>query len=440
MLNDLSITIILLILIAIFIFVILYKKSKNSSHLQKNIEKNQSNDVSNTYEIDLTSFPDRTDSIIFHKNNLLKAIQSNNVEQANLSFAKLVESYRQQNINENGNLENEYQNIRHCYDKFREILKLDYPKEFCSNKEISTKIESKNKGYAIIKINHESYLTQYKDSPNQQYTLYWEEGKETASNKIVTNCFLFKQDKYISKRKVNFTINNCSVSNIGNFAIDCYIPGSNDLKHTLYAFSETKKLLEKKFNASIYSVSISENGNYVVCQTCNSDNDDGNTISFFNLESKKMLWKITGEIFWTFKHIIDIDNKKIWFIDDEYGEFAYDFEGNFIDKDKYLIECRKRASPWQVCDEAKELLKTILESDIEKKDSIIDKVYELTEEAFLKLELNPDVNTESIAYRLRGEIAELRQDKDEAIKMYEKALALNPKVGVKMRLKKLKNE
>lgn len=82
------------------------------------------------YSIELAKFPDRTDAILFHKQAVLNAVNAGNLETANLSFAKLVESVRQQNANLDGAIASDLDLLRRLYDSFREEYGLQYPVQF----------------------------------------------------------------------------------------------------------------------------------------------------------------------------------------------------------------------------------------------------------------------------------------------------------------------
>lgn len=91
------------------------------------------------FSSEINKFPDRTEAIKFHKQSVLNALATGNIELANLSFAKLVESIRQQNINSGGTLNNELALLREVYDLFRNKHSLEYPKQFLPPKEKITK-------------------------------------------------------------------------------------------------------------------------------------------------------------------------------------------------------------------------------------------------------------------------------------------------------------
>lgn len=81
-------------------------------------------------QINRINFPDRVDAIVWHINSIDKGLASGDLELANLSYAKLIESIRQQNVNEKGNYEDALKTIRDEYEQFRMIYGLEYPPQF----------------------------------------------------------------------------------------------------------------------------------------------------------------------------------------------------------------------------------------------------------------------------------------------------------------------
>lgn len=77
-----------------------------------------------------TPFPDRRNDIIWHTKSIDKALTNEDLNLANLSYAQLIESIRQQNINENGRLEELLLTTRKEYEEFRNNFGLEYPKQF----------------------------------------------------------------------------------------------------------------------------------------------------------------------------------------------------------------------------------------------------------------------------------------------------------------------
>jgi tetratricopeptide (TPR) repeat protein len=97
--------------------------SKTSSQTSSTRHKFQS-------KISDLPFPDRIDAIVWHIKAIDKGLSSGDLELANLSYAKLIESIRQQNVTEKGSFEEHLKTIRKEYEEFRTFYGLEYPQQF----------------------------------------------------------------------------------------------------------------------------------------------------------------------------------------------------------------------------------------------------------------------------------------------------------------------
>lgn len=84
-------------------------------------------------------FPDRDLTISLLLKTLDKALKTEDINQANLSYAKLIESIRQQNINNSGEFDQFLQEAQEEYTQFRNKYNLEYPEQFLSPNERKTK-------------------------------------------------------------------------------------------------------------------------------------------------------------------------------------------------------------------------------------------------------------------------------------------------------------
>lgn len=103
------------------------KQSPNTSNTSS-----QANSTRQKFQSKISDlpFPDRIDAIVWHIKAIDKGLASGDLELANLSYAKLIESIRQQNVTENGTFEDHLQTIRKEYDEFRAYYRLEYPQQF----------------------------------------------------------------------------------------------------------------------------------------------------------------------------------------------------------------------------------------------------------------------------------------------------------------------
>lgn len=128
---------IIIILVVIVLIIFLVFRKKNETTFSKINSDNEINSETQQFQSKLSTipFPDRIDDIVWHINAIEKAISKNDLKFANLSYAKLIESIRQLNTNENGKHEAALKSIREEYQLFRETYGLEYPQEFLAPSE-----------------------------------------------------------------------------------------------------------------------------------------------------------------------------------------------------------------------------------------------------------------------------------------------------------------
>jgi tetratricopeptide (TPR) repeat protein len=228
--------------------------------------------------------------------------------------------------------------------------------------------------------------------------------------------------------------NDGKVSNQGVFILNDWM-FSECLNGTFYAFNvEGQKLIEHKCEANLLNNGLSEDGEYAVCQTANNlQGDDGNKLFFFNLKEQELVWKHTPETGWTKEYSFD---KKQMMLGLTYGNkcFRYSFvNGTFIDSDLWKKERINFANGYQllvIAEEKKKHLE-LINADLQGYDEVI----KLLKRA---LEKGVSENTQARIYRIIGDIHYMRGENVKAIEDFEAAIKLNPDIGVKKLLKKLR--
>lgn len=137
--------IIIIAVVGLLIYFGTRKKSQQTfvDNRQGATTNNQTNSARQKFQSKISSlpFPDRTDAIVWHINAIDRGLTTGDFELTNLSYAKLIESIRQQNINENGNFTDHLQVIRKEYDEFRTYYGLAYPQQFLPSEERKKKKE-----------------------------------------------------------------------------------------------------------------------------------------------------------------------------------------------------------------------------------------------------------------------------------------------------------
>jgi hypothetical protein len=191
----------------------IFKKRKEISNFGGEKEVTQSLQKTNfKSKINEIKFPDRVEAIVWHINAINKALKSGDLSFANLSYAKLIESIRQQNVNEENNYDIELKAIRDEYEEFRNTYKMDYPPQFLPPSErqkvTQTKQPISNNG-VLINPNSNFSLTLYNAPSNIIQEVKKILGDENIWNKENLLMPLFTQynikcreiDEYITKYK-----------------------------------------------------------------------------------------------------------------------------------------------------------------------------------------------------------------------------------------------
>lgn len=225
------------------------------------------------------------------------------------------------------------------------------------------------------------------------------------------------------------------VANNGTFSIEDWL-SSSELIGSFNVFSSTGEVIFKELlQANILNSGISQNGLLAVCQTANNPNgDDSFVMIAVNVKTKSRLFKIHPATGWADRYDFDEDKLLIKVVVDKVGKFNYDSTGNFLDNKKY-IESRLNSKLYNVailaCDE-------IMKADnvsIEVAQSVFNSATQA-----LANGANKDNNYKPIAYKVQGLAQLILGNENEALKYFDDALKLNPKIGLKRKADSLRKK
>lgn len=136
--------IILLALTGLFIYFIKRNK-KTVNKPDKNIvtfkpistNPTNSDEVKFEFQVLEMQFPDRDSNITWHKNAIIRGFADGDLSLVNLSYAKIIESLRQQNLNERGAYDAMLEAVRREYEQFMVTYNMQYPPQFLPPKKHS---------------------------------------------------------------------------------------------------------------------------------------------------------------------------------------------------------------------------------------------------------------------------------------------------------------
>ncbi|MHC4533483.1 MAG: tetratricopeptide repeat protein [Planctomycetota bacterium] len=288
-----------------------------------------------------------------------------------------------------------------------------------------------------LRIKSIDFFGQFSTSPNGRYTLGWREGTPASEpdgtlKRTQGSYVLLDGDEIMLQGKMQRP-NDGKVANNGTFILNDWMLHTKT-NGTFYAFDVQGNILIKHlFQANLFNNGLSPDGKYAICQTAN-------TLNFFDLSTGEHLWQKKPAGYLADSYEFDLEKELIYAVDKNLGKFAYSFSGEFLDtKQQYTARIEnaiRQSDGSSLAFRAREHFQNLgekIDTDTAKE------ILSLLEKA-LQLGLDGYANEEAMVYRTVGEVHEALDEKLKAIESYEKALELNPKVGVKRRLNALKKD
>lgn len=227
------------------------------------------------------------------------------------------------------------------------------------------------------------------------------------------------------------------VAGNGNFILTDYTGG---LTSRFYGFSsDGTPIVECAFRALPFSTGISESGNYAVVQLCNAPSkEDGGALVFFDLINGRIRWRTGPETGWADSYWFDDAHKELGLSHSKFGMFRYSLEnGDFLDSEKWGQKRIQNGSGHDILSVCRERFAKCF-SSISSAD--VEGLQDLVKKALDKQDVKDDDREIAKALRLSGEVHEQAGNFHEAIEQYEKALEIDEKVGVKLKLRRLQRE
>jgi hypothetical protein len=275
----------------------------------------------------------------------------------------------------------------------------------------------------------------YSESPDKQFLIGWLDGdleagiighRKTGNGKFI----VIENGKIILQGEAERP-NDCKIANNGNVIINDWL-FSDELNSIFYTYDKTgKKLVSQHFLANLKTNCISDDGKFAASALGSSNSKDSGLLAVFDLEKGSLIKKIYPDDAGSLLSISSAD-KTITFDYQDLGKFRYSFDGVFIDKNKLQQARIEKGSVFDLL----EKVTNTKEIDEDMYKEIVVLINKALTKGFDKY---PKTH-KAQAYRCIGEIYETIANIGEAVKNYELALKIDPKVGIKRRLNLLKNK
>ncbi len=273
----------------------------------------------------------------------------------------------------------------------------------------------------------------YRRSPNDRFRVAWRDGhgaRGGARDAGEGHYVLIDDDRIVAHGRMQRP-NDGKVADNGNFILNDW-RFTAELSGTFWAFkADGSPILSQPFAANLFNNGLSADGTFAACHTCNSGSEsDSAVLAIFDLSRGKELTRFRAESGWpnTYEFLPDERILRLGYANGE-GEFAYTLNGEFIERDRWISARLERGDLYMV----RSLLD---EADGKPADNMATRLLSAIDAGLSHGNWRDD-QSQALGWRLRGEVLESMGAPSEALECYEKALKLNPKIGIKQRIGQL---
>lgn len=282
------------------------------------------------------------------------------------------------------------------------------------------------------------FYGEFSRSLSQEWVLIWRDSnaevthagnrKRGQGSYVLYNDF---QKKVVLKGNIERP-NGGHVANNGTFSLEDW-QFSDELIGTFSVFASNGSLLIKHpLKANIYNSSLSDNGLVAACQTAIAPEPDGNKLTAFDVSSGTVLFSVHPDTPWANAYSFSEQNKFVAVVIDKIGTFWYGLNGRFLNADKYLQARLNSGDFVAILYASEELLKNP-ELTAANANTALEAVLRAR-----SIGADADNSWKAKALKLQGLAYEFLNENEKAISVFEEALLLNPKVGVKSKITKLR--
>jgi tetratricopeptide (TPR) repeat protein len=297
-------------------------------------------------------------------------------------------------------------------------------------------------GHDFLGIYRLNYHGEFHRSENGRFILSWSDMADSETEGIHIGArekghgryLLIDEDKLILRGKLERP-NDGKVSDRGIFILNDWMFKGEPIG-TFYAFETNgREIIKHKLNANIYNNVISSDGRFAVCQTLDSDNEDGNKVLFFDLSKRELVWKFEPAPGRAESFGFDLESQTLRLSFKNGKTYRYSFDGRFLDSEEWEKEKIESSNGYELFEIALEKYEELKSQKAEMPSynefiSLMKKALDKGVSEYYQAMIHRELGE---AYHKLGMLAE-------TIHHFEKAISINPKIGVKKVLKSLKEE
>lgn len=268
-------------------------------------------------------------------------------------------------------------------------------------------------------------------SPNKRYRLIWTDrtpdGQRSGSrNEGHGSWLLLLDNRVVATGRLERPQEGCVADN-GTAILHDWLFGDG-LQGRFVAFApDGRQLIEQQFAANLMNNGLSPDGCFAICQTANAPgSDDSCRYMLFDLTAGREMARWEVETGWAERYEWDCEDRQVYLCMKDGERVGYDFNGIMVGREGWQLR-RIGAGDLRV-------IRTILAgtsgNDQPLRSEIIAGLGVAARDG--------EIWQQAQAFRLLGEMQEQTGALAEAVKAYDDALTIDPKVGVARRVEQLR--
>ena len=292
-------------------------------------------------------------------------------------------------------------------------------------------LEIEEFGHNLVSIDALDFIGHQAVSPNKRYRLIWADRTPDGSrggnrSEGHGSWSLLLDDRIVTGGNLERPQEGCVADN-GTVILHDWMLGEG-LKGRFVAFApDGTQLITQQFAANLMSNSLSPDGKFAICQTANAPGSaDSCRYMLFDLTTGREMARWAVETGWAERYEWDCEQRRVYLCVKDGERVGYDFTGRMVEREAWQLR-RIGAGDLNVI---QAVMVATSANDHPLRSEII---------AGLGIAARDgEIWQQARAYRLLGELHEQACEIAQAVKAYDDALAIDPKVGVARRVEQLR--
>ena len=292
----------------------------------------------------------------------------------------------------------------------------------------SKRVTIDDHGGRIVSVPEIDLVGEHASSPNGRFTLVWRD-RHYAYGELVRGRYVLIDGGAVILDRRMARPQDGKVADDGTFILNDWGDGDT-LSGTFHAFrSDGSAIVSRSYSANLLNNGLSGDGRLAVCQTCNAPGSpDSSILSVLDLERGAEIAAWVPESGWASGYAFPEGGERVRMLRGDRPALDYSLTGEFLDRRPWLEDEVRRGALYVI-------RKALAEGEPATGltgDDLRAGVRQALEDG--------DQRFEAEAWRLLGEVEESAGDGRAALEAYERALAVNPKVGVAKRAAALRKK